>query len=132
MRITREIEIEEKRAVALFDTGSMHTYVKKPLLTKISGWRILKPYRVAIGGTSLEAREIYHVNGKIEGFDFDTEVVPIDEIGKINGQDIEVIIGALTMEKWEITVNPKDGTLDLSGLKRREFTEFFEQDKISK
>jgi len=30
------------------------------------------------------------------------------------------------MEKWEILVNPKDGTLALSGLKRREFTDFFE------
>ena len=124
MRITREIEIEGKTAIALFDTGSMNTYVKKPLIAKIPGWRILKPYRVVIGGRSIEVQEIYHVNGKIEGFDFDTEAVPIEEIGKINGQDIEVIIGALTMEKWEIIVNAKDGTLDLSGLKRREFTEF--------
>ncbi len=126
MRITREIEIEGKRAIALFDTGSMHTYVRKHLLAGISSWTILKPYRVAIGGKSIEVEKIYHVNGKIEGLDFDTEVLSIDEIGEINGQNIDVIIGALTMEKWEILVNPKDGTLDLSGLKRREFTEFFE------
>ena len=29
-----------------------------------------------------------------------------------------------TMEVWEITVNPKAGTLGLEGLKRREFTEY--------
>lgn len=33
-------------------------------------------------------------------------------------------VGTLTMEEWEIIPNPSDGTLDLSGLKRREFTEF--------
>jgi len=125
----REIEIEGKRAIALFDTGSMHTYVREHLLIGIPSWTILKPYRVAIGGKSIEVQKIYHVNGRIEGLDFDTEVLPIDEIGKINGQNIDVIIGALTMEKWEILVNPKDGTLDLSGLKRREFTEFWKSDK---
>jgi hypothetical protein len=29
------------------------------------------------------------------------------------------------MEEWEIIPNPSDGTLDLSGLRRREFTEFW-------
>ena len=47
-------------------------------------------------------------------------------LGRVDGGEIDALIGALTMEEWEISVNPKDGTLDLSGLKRREFTEFFE------
>jgi hypothetical protein len=29
------------------------------------------------------------------------------------------------MEKWEIIPNPKDATLDLTGLRRREFIEFY-------
>jgi len=28
------------------------------------------------------------------------------------------------MEAWEITVNPKDDSLGLEGLRRREFTEY--------
>jgi hypothetical protein len=28
------------------------------------------------------------------------------------------------LERWEIKLDPKTGTLDLEGLKRREFTEF--------
>lgn len=66
------------------------------------------------------------VEGRIEGFGFHTEVIPIDEIGKVNGKAVDVLIGALTMEEWEIIPNPKDASLDLSGLKRREFTEFLE------
>ncbi len=48
----------------------------------------------------------------------------IDELGKVDSQTIEVIIGASTMERWEIIPHPKDGTLDLSGLRRREITEY--------
>jgi len=62
--------------------------------------------------------------GKIEGLDFDAEAVPIDHLGRADGHELDVIIGVLTMEKWEIAVNPKDQTLDLEGLRRREFTEF--------
>jgi hypothetical protein len=29
------------------------------------------------------------------------------------------------MEAWEITVNPREGTLGLEGLRRREFTEYW-------
>jgi len=32
MGIVKEVEIEGKRAEALFDTGSFHTYVARPLL----------------------------------------------------------------------------------------------------
>jgi len=38
---------------------------------------------------------------------------------------LDVIIGALTMERWEIRLDPQTGTLDLEGLRRREFTEFW-------
>ena len=74
----------------------------------------------------IEVREYCAVEGKIEGYGFDTKVVPIDDLGKVAGKGIDALIGALTMEEWEISVNPRDGTLDLSGLKRREFTEFLE------
>jgi hypothetical protein len=35
-----------------------------------------------------------------------------------------VLIGARTMEQWEIRLDPRSGALDLEGLRRREFTEF--------
>jgi hypothetical protein len=44
----------------------------------------------------------------------------VDSLGKANGRNLDAIIGAITMEAWEITVNPKEGTLGLEGLKRRE------------
>ncbi len=124
MRIVKEIEIEGKRAIALFDTGSMHTYVSSRLLEDIPIRTISKSYKVALGGRIIEVKKYCSIEGKIEGLVFHTEVIPIDEIGKVDGKVVDVLIGTLTMEEWEIIPNPKDATLDLSGLKRREFTEF--------
>ena len=61
---------------------------------------------------------------EIEGLGFNTSAVPVESLGKGDGHDLDAIIGAITMEAWEITVNPKDGSLGLEGLKRREFTEY--------
>jgi hypothetical protein len=124
MRIIKQIEIEGKPATALFDTGSMHSYVASSLLEGIPVRTLAHPYKVALGGRTIEVTQHLSAQGKIEGLEFHTEVIPIDTLGKADGKSIDVLIGALTMEEWEIIPNPKDGTLDLAGLKRREFTEF--------
>ncbi|MEW5692378.1 MAG: hypothetical protein AB1765_03680 [Candidatus Hydrogenedentota bacterium] len=124
MRIVKEIEIEGKKAIALFDTGSMHTYVVSQLLEGVAIRCLSETYKVALGGRIVEVKEYCAIEGRIEGLVFHTEAIPIDELGRVDGKKIDILIGALTMEEWEIIPNPKDATLDLSGLKRREFTEF--------
>ena len=39
---------------------------------------------------------------------------------------LDALIAALTMERWEMKLDPKSLALDLEGLRRREFTEFLE------
>jgi len=85
---------------------------------------VSKPYEVALGGETIRITELALVNGKIEGLDFDTQIIPVDSLGRGKGHDLDAIIGAITMQAWEITVNPKDGSLGLEGLKRREFQEY--------
>ena len=123
-RLIKTIEIEGQPVKALFDTGAFHTYLLREYLHNVPTLRVTKPYEVALGGETIRITERAMVNGKIEGLDFDTYVVPVDSLGKANGHDLDAIIGAVTMEVWEITVNPRDGTLGLEGLKRREFTEY--------
>ncbi len=123
-RIVKEIEVEGKKANALFDTGAVYTYVARPYLENVPLHSISQPYHVALGGKTIEVKEIAAIVGKIEGLEFDTKVVPIDEIGRVNGHYVDIIIGALTMEEWEIKIDPKRGELDLEGLKRREFIEY--------
>jgi hypothetical protein len=125
-RVIKTIEIEGQPVKALFDTGAFHSYLLRTYLKNVPHRLVpvAKPYEVALGGETIEIRERALINGKIEGLDFDTSVVPVDSLGKANGHDLDAIIGAITMEAWEITVNPKDGTLGLEGLRRREFTEY--------
>ena len=123
-RIIREIQIEGKPGIALFDTGSMHTYIRSQFLVDVPKRSITKPHRVALGGNQIEVRELCVALGEIEGLEFDAEAVPMDEIGRADGHELDAIIGALTMEKWEIKLDPRKQQLDLEGLRRREFTQF--------
>ncbi len=123
-RVIKTIEIEGQPVRALFDTGAFHSYVLRRYLERVPMRAVAKPYEVALGGETIEIKERALINGKIEGLDFDTSVVPVNSLGKANGHELDAIIGAITMEAWEITVNPKEGSLGLEGLKRREFTEY--------
>ena len=124
MRIIKKIEVEGEEVLGLFDTGATYTYVREELTKNVLKRILRMPFKVAIGGKSIEVDQFCLIGGKIDGLDFDTIAIPVDEIGKVDEKEIDVLIGALTMEQWEIIPNPKDGTLDLSGLRRREFTEF--------
>lgn len=123
-RIIKEIEVGGKKAIALFDTGAWHSYIIKNLLGNFPVGKVTKPYKVTLGGIKIEIKENALIEGKIEGLDFNTTAIPIEEIGIVDGKEIDVIIGAFTMEEWEITLSPKTDDLGLEGLKRREFTEF--------
>jgi hypothetical protein len=125
-RLIKTIEIEGKPAKALFDTGAFHTYVLRSYLetTPNSIVPVTAPYEVSLGGETFKVKEQALINGRIEGLGFNTTAVPVESLGKADGHNLDATIGAITMEHWEITVNPKDGSLGLEGLKRREFTDY--------
>lgn len=123
-RIIKTIEIEGQPAVALFDTGAMYSYIRSPLVGEVPRKVVTRPVHVILGGKGVDIRELCFVEGKIEGLDFFSEVVPLEEIGHADGYELDALIGARTMEQWEIKLDPRTGTLDLEGLRRREFTEF--------
>ncbi len=123
-RIVKSIEVEGQQAVALFNTGAILTYVRESFLSSAPRKPTTEPFRVALGGRSIKVQELCLVGGRIEGLAFDTDAVPVQELGRADGHELDVIIGALTMERWEIKLDPRAGTLDLEGLRRREFIEF--------
>ncbi len=123
-RIIKEIAVEGKPCVALFDTGSMNTDIRKPLLADVPERSVVKSYRVALGGTQIEVTELCVALGEIDGLQFDAEAVPVETIGRADGHELGRRHRRLTMEKWEITLDPKRRQLGLDGLRRREFTEF--------
>lgn len=98
--------------------------MRSSFVTDVPRRAVTKPVRVVFGGQAIEIAELCLINGKIEGLDFFADAVPVIELGAADGHKLDVLIGALAMEQWEIRLDPKAGTLDLEGLKRREFTEF--------
>ncbi len=125
-RVIKTIEIEGQPAKALFDTGAFHSYLLRRYLEEIPDRfvPVTKPYGVAPGGETFEVREHALVNGKIEGLDFNTMVVPVESLDEARRHDLDAIIGTSRMNPWEITLNPSDGALGLEGLRRRKLTEY--------
>ena len=85
---------------------------------------MVPPVKVGLGGKEVEIRVYCILEGRIEGLAFMTDAVVVDDLGRADGHDLDAIIGARTMEQWELRLDPRAGTLDLEGLRRREFTEF--------
>jgi len=125
-RIVKEIEVQGRPAVALFDTSALYSYVRSSFAKDAPRLKVPVSVRVILGGKTIEIQEVCFITGKIEGLDFFTDIVPVDELGTADGQELDVLIGARTMEQWEIKLDPRTGELDLEGLRRRDFTEFWE------
>jgi hypothetical protein len=118
-----EIEIEGKKAYALFDTGSMPSYVRRELSSNVK--RRITPFDVVLGGRVYRVAEVCLIECAIDGLPFDIEAHPVEDLGfDERGRRIDAVIGALAMEKWALTPNPKTGEIDLTALKKRELTEY--------
>jgi hypothetical protein len=123
-RIIKTIEIEGQSAVTLLDSGAVNSYVRADLVAKAPRTKAAKSVRVLLGGQTIDITELCLFNGKIEGLDFFADAVPVADLGAADGHKLDAIMGALTMERWEIKLDPKAGALDLEGLRRREFIEY--------
>ena len=97
--IFKEIEIEGQPAMALFDSGATYTYVRSPLVSNAPGKSVARPVHVLLGGKDVEIRELCIVDGKIEGLDFFTDAVPLDEIGQADGHNW---MRSLALQQWSI------------------------------
>ena len=121
-RIVRDIEIEGRSLKALFDTGSFNSYITAPFATDAR--RPSVPITVGLGGTERYLSERCDLTATIEGLAFDMTAYVVDELGETEHGRLDAIVGALTMEAWWIKLDPKAGTLDLTQLRKREFTEY--------
>lgn len=121
MRIVREIEIEGHQLKALFDTGATLSYIRaafRPAFT-----RKTRPITVGLGGEDRRLEERCDVAAGIDGLEFDMTAYIVDDLPETEFGQLDVIVGALTMEQWWMKIDPKTGELDLSMLRKREFVE---------
>ncbi|MFN3476377.1 MAG: retropepsin-like aspartic protease [Candidatus Methylomirabilales bacterium] len=124
-RPVRIVQINGQSARALFDTGSIRSYIRSGLVRSLPRVRLSKPVSVGLGGRVLSLRVTCLVEAQLEGYPFDFQAYPVPRIGQDEtGQEIDLLIGAAAMEQWGMTIDPRTGRIDLRRLKKREFTEY--------
>ena len=121
-RIVKEIKVEGKRLKALFDTGSLRSYIRSEF--RPPSFRKVCPITIGLGGVVRRLDERCDLTATIDGLEFDMMAYAVEDLGETEYGQLDVIVGALTMEEWYIKLDPKSGELDLSGLRKREFTEY--------
>lgn len=124
-RPIRSVQINGKVVRALFDTGSIRSYIRSSLAEPLPRVRIRKPVTVGLGGRVHQLRNTCLVEVEFEGQPFDFQAYPISRIGQDEtGKEIDILIGATAMEQWGLIIDPRTGRIDTRRLKRREFTEY--------
>ena len=121
-RIVKEIDVGGRTLNALFDSGSLRSYIKARFRSPIA--RKVKPITVGLGGETRRLDERCDFAAIIDGLEFDMTAYVVEELGETEYGPLDAIIGALTMEEWYIKLDPRTGELDLSGLRKREFIEY--------
>ena len=125
-RIVRQIEVEGRTLNAMFDTGAVRSYVAREARPSSGLIRSATPVTVGLGGSERRLEERCDFAATIEGLDFDITAYVIDGSVDTEFGRIDVIVGDLTMEEWWIKLDPANNEIDLSMLRRREFTELTE------
>ncbi|HME55116.1 MAG TPA: hypothetical protein VKM55_23115 [Candidatus Lokiarchaeia archaeon] len=122
--IKADPESEGEEVLAAFDTGAERSYIKRNRLPEGVHCTRIPAFTTGLGGSSNEIKESCTVIAELRGLPFDITVHPVNKIGAMEGKEIDIIVGATTMEQWEMIPNLRTKELDISGLEKREFTEF--------
>jgi len=108
----------------LFDTGAVHNYVTKKAARGLFTSRLPEPFLVGIGGEKRSTHEACFVYGELQGRRLFYWALVIEELGlDEQSEEIDMLFGAIEMQRWNIKINPGEERLDLSGF-REEFIEY--------
>ncbi len=121
-RIVKEIYVEGRPLKALFDTGSLRSYLRAEF--RPAATRKVSAISVGLGGSVRRLDERCDFTARIDDAEFDMTAYVVEELGETEHGRLDALVGALTMEEWYIKLDPQKGELDLSGLRGREFTEY--------
>jgi len=121
-RIVKEIEVGGRALRTLFNSGSLHSYIKAKFRPPTA--RKVEPITVGLGGKVHHLDERCDLTATVDGLQFDLTAYIVEDLGETEYGPLDAMVGALTMEEWYIKLDPRTGQLDLSDLRKRQFTEF--------
>jgi hypothetical protein len=107
----------------LFDTGAVHNYVTSKAARGLSINRLPQPFTVGIGGKTRSIHEACFIYGELQGKRLFCWGLVVEELGLDEQEEIDMLLGAVEMQRWNIRIDPREERLDLSGF-REEFIEY--------
>ena len=123
-RIIKDLEINGIKRKAIFDTGSVQSFITEKALPEDAVCIPIESITARIGGLPHEIKKRCLIPSKLENINFEFDAFLIDNLGKAQEKgdvDIDIVIGAATMEEWGINLYPTEQKLDLHGLIKRQF-----------
>jgi hypothetical protein len=123
-RIYETIVSNNKSLHTLFDTGAVHNYVTRKAARGLSITRLPESFIVGLGGQKRSVHEACFIYGELQGRRLFCWALVVEDLG-VDEQDkeIDMLFGAIEMQRWNIKIDPKEERLDLSGF-REEFIEY--------
>lgn len=121
-RIVKQVEQGGRTLRTLFDTGYLRSYIKAEF--RPTSAHKVKPITVGSGGEIHRLDERCDLTATIDGPQFDMTAYIVPGLGETEHGPLDAMVGALTMYEWYIKLDPRMGELHLSGLRKREFTEY--------
>ena len=123
-RVRQHIDVKGRKFWTLFDTGARNTYILPQVAALLATSQLPKTFRTALGGKVREATQAAVLDADVQGCRISTHAMVLDEIGHDeDGNNIDVLFGALAMQQWGIRPVPDGEKLDMSHYSK-EFLEF--------
>lgn len=109
----------------MFDSGAENSYIASRSVGGLVVARLSAPFSTKLCGGTRKISKICLLEASVFGKRIATKALIVDEIGndKKAKRPFDVLIGAITMQEWNIELNLKREQLDLSKYSR-EFIEF--------
>ena len=123
-RVRQHIDVKGRKFWTLFDTGARNTYILPRVAALLATSQLPKTFRTALGGKVREANQAAVLDADVQGCRISTHGMVLDDIGHDeDGNNIDVLFGALAMQQWGIRPVPDEEKLDMSHYSK-EFLEF--------
>lgn len=114
-RVKREVEVEGRSFWALFDTGSMNTYVVEEVASLLPTFALNKPEPTGLGGRTQQVEKECRLACLVEGHSIHVLALVLPQIGSDEGgRRVEILLGALAMQQWGIAPIPKEEGVDMT------------------
>lgn len=123
-RVRTNIKIDGRDCWTLFEGGSRNTYIVAEVASTLLQYQLSERRKVALGGGLHNIEKGCLLIARVESLSIETDAYILNEIGRDEeGKRIEVLFGALAMQKWGIRPLPDEERLDMTHYPK-EFVEF--------